>query len=253
MILSLFSLLTACHSESGITEAGKISKPSLPESHQIAKKIVENLHDTEKLLTFVPSDSQVKSLLECKRENPLATSMTEFRQQLMNRPPEMQSLSTKIIRVEQTNEKTTAKGTADKNCRLVDDLTIRFMSVTALVEEDSRSKEKIIPVTLIKVQENWFFSPNPAKSMLDKAKKQEVKLQFKRLSKGISLYHSEYGELPNSLSLVGRYLRNEEVPQDPWGSDFGMRKSEECSWILTSNGADGEYQTFDDIGYCQPK
>ena len=254
----MFSVLLflSCAPESVVpqpAEPAAKAKPQLPRSHEVAVQIVENLHDTDKLLGFIPSDQQLESLLKCERDNPLVISIRAFRQQIMNRPKEMQKLSTKVIRVEQTNEKTTPKGKSDTNCQVIEDLTIRFMTVKALVKEDERPKEKNIPVTLIKIKEDWFFSSNPAKDMMEKAKVQEVQLQFKRLSKAILAYRSEHKKTPSSLDLIGKYLRNGELPKDPWDSDFKYSKSEACQWQLTSKGTDGVLHTFDDIVYCEPK
>lgn len=110
----------------------------------------------------------------------------------------------------------------------------------------------IVALLIIFVVYKFYLSPSKkeanktiVKSSMEKASTAAISTDITMIQQAISLYYSEKGELPETLSeLVPNYLRN--VPVDPWGNYYKYEK-EGDSYKIISAGMDRYFNTPDDI------
>ena len=88
--------------------------------------------------------------------------------------------------------------------------------------------------------------PESPLKTIDKAKALSTDSFFDIIVRGINSFKQEKGELPATLEeLVPFYLRI--LPADPWGRPFRYNPQEGGSYTLASAGADGRFDTSDDL------
>ena len=88
--------------------------------------------------------------------------------------------------------------------------------------------------------------PESALKTIDKAKEISADSSFDMIMRGVNSFKQEKGELPSTLEeLVPFYLRI--LPADPWGRPFRYNPQEGGSYTLASAGADGRFDTSDDL------
>ncbi len=110
----------------------------------------------------------------------------------------------------------------------------------------------LVALLILFVVYKFYLSPSKeegkktiVKSSMEKASDAAISTDITMIRQAISLYYSEKGVLPETLSeLVPNYLRS--VPVDPWGNYYKYEK-EGDTYKIISAGMDRYFNTADDI------